>query len=61
LGNSVVRSYQKALLPDEQVELAFHKLLEAALDQPRPDKVFVLRVNKLLRLIAHPLALEEAA
>jgi hypothetical protein len=51
----------KTVALDEPVELAFHKLLEAALDQPAPDKVFVARVNKLLRLIAHPLALEEAA
>lgn len=39
---------------DTEAELAFHKLMLAALDQRAPSKALVRRLNTVLTLIAHP-------
>lgn len=50
-----------ALPPDTDVEEAFHELVRAAIDQPRPSIALRTSVNKVLSLIGHPLSQERAA
>lgn len=44
-----------ALPPDTDVEEAFHQLVSAAVDQPRPTPALRSALNKTLELIGHPL------
>lgn len=42
-------------LRDDEVEIAYVKLLRAAIDQPKPSRALRKAVNTVLPLVGHPL------